>query len=352
MSQEKTEEPTPKKLRKAREKGEVPKSKELATAAVILATAGALWATGSEVRQYIVSSFTLVFQEIEKGSFDNPTRFLNASATLGLQAVLPIVLTAMLAGTLAVFLQIGPLISFQKIQPDLKRIDPIKGTKNLFTKRQVVELVKTLFKIIVVGYVVWITLRDSVRGLTSLLALQSAEATIGAASSLTIRLMLRVGAAMAALALLDFFYQRWQFRQDQRMSKDEVKREHKESDGDPHIKQERARVHREILEHATLEDVRRADVLVVNPTHYAVALQYDEEGEDDAPEVLAKGQDHLARRMIEVAQEEGIPIMRDVPLAHSLFELDIGTEIPEELFEAVATILHAVWKERQEFEDG
>ena len=255
-------------------------------------------------------------------------------------------------GGLAIFLQIGPLISFQKIKPDLKRIDPIKGTRNLFTRRQVVEFAKTLFKILVVGYVVWITLRDSVRGLTGLPTLQSAEATITAAGNLTLRLMLRVGGALAGLAVLDFFYQRWQHRQDQKMTKDEVKREQKESDGDPHIKQERARVHREILEHATLEDMRRADVLVVNPTHYAVALQYDDEFEQEAPQALAKGQDHLARRMIEVAQEEGIPIMRDVPLARSLFDLEVGTEIPEELFEAVAAILYATYKERQEYSQG
>ena len=345
MAQQKTEEATPKKLQKAREKGEVAKSREVATAAVLLAAAGVLWATGPQVRQYLVSCFTLIFDTVERGAIAHPSTYLEASAILGVKAILPLLLVVMLAGGFSIFLQVGGLVSFKKIVPDIKRIDPVKGSKNLFTRRQVVELVKTILKIVIIGYVVWTTIADSLRGVTGLAAMNSAEATLGAAAQLVMSLLVRVGGAMVALAALDFIYQRWQFRQDQKMTKDEVKREHKESEGDPHLKQERSRVHREILEHATLEDMRRADVLVVNPTHYAVALTYDEELDDAAPEVVAKGQDHLARRMKEVAMQEGIPIMRDVPLAQSLFDLGIGTEIPEELYEAVAAVLHAAYKE-------
>lgn len=131
------------------------------------------------------------------------------------------------------------------------------------------------------------------------------------------------------------------------MTRDEVKREHKESEGDPHVKGERQRLHRELLEHQVLESVRTADVLVVNPTHIAVALRFDAESEQEAPEVVAKGVDHLARRMIEVATEAGVPVLRDIPLARSLHGLDLGEEVPEALYDAVAAVLRAAWEERE-----
>ena len=346
MSQQKTEEPTPRKLQKAREKGEVAKSRELATAAVLLASATALFFSAEYVREMLVACFDTAFDSVAADTA-SPTAILRAGASFGIRAAIPVLLAAMIAGGLATFLQVGPLVSFQKVQPKLERLDLVKGFRQLFTRRQFVELLKTIFKIVVIGWVAWITLRDGLRDIVGLASLAGSEATLVASGSLAVKLFVRVGGVIAGLAVLDFFYQRWQFRQDQKMTKDEVKREHKETEGDPHQKQERARVHREILEHATLEDVRRADVLVVNPTHYAVALSYDEEAEQEAPEIVAKGQDHLARRMIEAAQESGVPIMRDVPLAQSLFDLDVGTEIPEELYEAVAAILHAAWQERE-----
>jgi flagellar biosynthesis protein FlhB len=190
------------------------------------------------------------------------------------------------------------------------------------------------------------TLRDGARGVAGLTA-RDAHAALTGTGSLVATLMIRVGSAMAGIAVLDVIYQRWRYRRDQRMTKEEVKREHKEAEGDPHQKRERERLHREILAHDTLEAVRRADVLVVNPTHLAVALRYDEEGELDAPEIVAKGGEELAARMIRAAEEANVPVMRDVPLARALFELEVGDEIPEPLYEAVAILLHAAWAERR-----
>ncbi len=200
-----------------------------------------------------------------------------------------------------------------------------------------------------VGAVVLWTLKSSLRGVVGLVG-QGAMSALTASGVLAIRLLLRVGAAIAALAVLDALYQRWRYRQDQRMTKEEVRREYKESEGDPHLKRERERVHREVVTHGVLESVRDADVLVVNPTHLAVALKYDAEGELDAPEIVAKGQEDLAQRMIRVAEAEGVPVMRDVPLARALFELEVGVEIPERLYEAVAVILRAAWAERAALE--
>lgn len=348
MAQDKTEEPTPKKLREARKRGEVAKSRELGTAAVLLGTAGALVASADHLLASMKSTFDLSLQSIAGGVAASPGAVLEAGFSLGASALAPVLLVAMAAGALASFLQVGPLVSLEPISPKPERLDPIRGTKNLFSQRQLIELVKSVAKIAVIGWVAWVTLRDGLHGIVGLVA-RDAHAALGAAGTMVTTLLLRVGAVAAGIAVLDVIYQRWRFRQDQKMTKEEVKREHKESEGDAHAKHERERMHREILEHSVLEQVRLADVLVVNPTHYAVALRYDEE-ENEAPEVLAKGQDDLAQRMIRAAQESGVPIMRDVPLAHALFDLEIGEEIPEALFEAVAAVLRAAWRERAEAE--
>ncbi|MBO6935650.1 MAG: type III secretion system export apparatus subunit SctU [Deltaproteobacteria bacterium] len=342
MASEKTEEPTPKRLREARRKGQVPKSRELGTAAVVLATGGALVATGEGALAELRALFSLTFGAVESGTA--PLSVLDAGLATASALIVPVLLAAMVAGTMASFLQVGPLLTMEPVKPQLKRLDVIQGIKNLFTRRQLMELLKTLLKMAIVGYVLWQVLRDGVRGIVGLAGRDAVAALEGTGSVVT-SLLFRVGGAVLGIAILDVFYQRWQHRRDQRMTKDEVKREYKDAEGDPHAKQERERVHREIVEHDAVEQVRDADVLVVNPTHLAVALRYDEDAAE-APMVLAKGQEHLAQRMIQAAKESGVPIMRDVPLARALFELERGDEIPETLYEAVAAVLRAAWDER------
>jgi type III secretion YscU/HrpY family protein len=344
MSQEKTEEPTPKKLREARRRGEVAKSREVGTAAVVLAAAAGLSASAEHMLSKLRECFSVAVRAIESGREAAMMEALRAGAQLGIEAILPVVLMALAAGTFASFLQVGALLTFEPLAPKLQRIDPVQGAKNLVSQKQWVELVKTLLKMALVGYVAWVSVKRGIHGVAGLAA-RDAGAAIEAGGSLVFTLLVRVGGAMAAIAVLDVLYQRWRFRQDQKMTKEEVKREHKETEGDPHAKQHRERTHREVLEHSALEEVRTADVLVVNPTHLAVALRYDDE-RHEAPEVIAKGQDELAQRMIRAAHEAGVPVMRDVPLARALHELELGEEIPERLYEAVAAVLRAAWKEQ------
>ena len=348
---EKTEQPTAKKLREARKRGEVPKSRELGTAAVVLATAAALIWTGGAVLDALVSVWHLAIAAIEGEVAAQPVDVLGAGAAVGLGAMVPLLLAVMIAGTLASFLQVGPLLTLTPIAPKLERLDPVRGMKNLFSQKQLFELVKNILKLTVIGVVAYVTLRDAIRGVVTLGG-RDAEDAIAGTGALVTTLLLRAGGAMAAIAVADVFYQRWRHHEDQKMSKEEVKREHKDAEGDPHAKQARDRMHREIVQHGVLEEVRRADVLVVNPTHVAVALRYDEEDDTGAPEVVAKGQEDLARRMIAAAREAGVPVMRDVPLARALFDLDVGDEIPEALYEAVAIVLRAAWQEREHEERG
>jgi flagellar biosynthesis protein FlhB len=346
MAQEKTEEPTPKKLRQARERGELARSRELQTALVLLAVAGALAASGAAALDGLVELFEVVFQAVAAVPRSPPTAALAAGASLGLQAAWPLVAAALAAGTFASFIQIGPLFTTKPLEPKWERVDPIQGAKRLFSQRQLVELVKTLLKMVLILWVLWEALEDGVYGIAQLPG-RGAAAVLDAGATLILTLLLRVGGAMAGIAVLDVVYQRWRHRQDQKMTKEEVKREHKETEGDPHSKQARDRAHREIVEHSALEEVRSADVLVVNPTHVAVALRYDD-AHHEAPEVVAKGQEGLARRMIDAARAAGVPIMRDVPLARALHELELGEEIPEDLYEAVAAVLRAAYAEREE----
>ncbi len=303
-------------------------------------------ATGGGILARLTAAWDLSVAAASGELSASPTELLSAEATLGFEAILPLLATVVVVAALAGFLQVGPLLTLDALAPKLERLDPIRGVKNLVGQRNLVELAKSLAEIGIIGWVAWITLRDSIRGVTGLLG-RDAEATLVGGSALVVLLMLRVGGALAGIAALDVLYQRWKYQRDQRMTKEEVKREHKEAEGDPQQKRERERLHREILAHDTLEAVRRADVLVVNPTHLAVALRYEEEGELDAPEVVAKGGEDLARRMIRAAEEAGVPVMRDVPLARALYELEIGDEIPEALYEAVAIVLRAAWAERE-----
>ncbi|MBK8172063.1 MAG: EscU/YscU/HrcU family type III secretion system export apparatus switch protein [Sandaracinaceae bacterium] len=345
MAGERTEEATPKKLRDARKKGQVAKSRELATAGILLAALAVAVGASEQAVGAFRSVFGICISAIENET--SPIVALEASLHLAWTSLAPVLATLMLAAALTMFVQVGPLFTPQALAPSFERLDVLKGMQQLFSRKQAMELVKSIFKIGLIGVVVFLVLKASSRGIASL-AGSNAAATVHAIEIVFHALFLRVGVAMLAIAAIDVLYQRWQFARDQRMTKEEVKREYKESEGDPHTKSERERVRREIFAHSVFEQVRRADVLVVNPTHLAVALRYDEEGGDDAPEVLAKGQDDLARRMIEVAREASVPIMRDVPLARALYEMESGELIPEALYEAVAIVLQAAWAERDD----
>ncbi len=344
--QEKTEEPTAKKLREARKRGEVWKSRQATSAGILLATAGVLSWTGESAFAKLESAWSIAAAAFGGGR-GALLPALEASASVTLSIIAPILAVAVIMGAFIQVLQVGPLLTLEPMSPKLSRLDPIAGIGRIFSQKNFVELAKSLLIVLVVTIVVYMTLRESLRGIVGL-ARQDAGVALSAGGTLVVRLLVRVGLAMAGIAVLDVFYQRWRYRQDQMMSKHEVKREYKEAEGDPQQKRERERVHREVVAHGVLEAVRDADVLVVNPTHLAVALHYDGDGELDAPEVSAKGRDELAQRMIRAAEEAGVPVMRDMPLARALFELEVGVEIPERLYDAVAIVLRTAWDERGE----
>jgi flagellar biosynthetic protein FlhB len=255
---------------------------------------------------------------------------------------LPIAGGAAVVGALAEFLQVGALFTIKPLIPKLDKLNPIAGFKNMFGKKQIVELAKNLFKIGVTGYVVYGVVRDSMAMVVATIR-GTVDTTMSVMGELVYRVSVRVSLLFFVFAVFDVWFQRKSYMKDMMMAKDEVKKEYKESEGDPHHKAKRKEFHQEILEGAQMEAVKGADVIVTNPDHIAVALKYDKD-RDGAPRVLARGFDGRAEAIKQLAKDSEVAILRNVPLAHALVRVEVGQEIPEELYDAVAEVMNFVYQ--------
>lgn len=340
--QERSEQATPQKRRKARQRGQVAQSRDLTATIVLGAALVGLVARHEQHARALHGAFSGAFEASALG-LDVETAAAVAvaiAASVG-RAFLPLLATIAIAGGIASFLQVGPVLSGEPLTPKLERLNPAEGLKRMFFNlRSWVELIRSLSKLLVVAAAI-ITLL--VEHSSELLGLHSVPipAAIAIVRAFAVDLVIRAVIAFAALAAIDLLYQRWQHGRDLRMTKDEVKREHKDQEGSPEQKAERKRAHEEVLAQADMARIREdADVVVVNPTHVACALTYDPA--DGTPRLIAKAHDHMALRIRRMAEEEGIPVRHDVSLARALYELEIDEAIPQELYEAVAITLHWV----------
>jgi len=343
-SGEKTEEATPKKLDDARKKGQVWKSRDLTSALVFFVGYAGMTASTN----FIYQQFQTLFREsiAAIGHLGTPEHDTQSALWHGLFAMLliclPVVFAAAIVGGLGDFLQVGPLFTGDPVMPKLEKLNPIEGAKNLISKKTLVEALKNTLKVGVAGYLAWTVLRDHIPVIISTVH-TSAFGLCIVLGELVYRLVVKVGLLLVLTALFDVWWQHKSYMKDQMMTRDQVKREYKESEGDPHHKAKRKELHQEILEHGAIENVQNADVVVTNPTHLAVAIAYDKEN-DRAPRILAKGADELAARIREIAKKHDVPMVRNVPLAHALHKLDLGGEVPEELYDAVAEVLNFVYE--------
>ncbi len=335
---EKTEEPTAQRLRKAREQGDSLISHPL-TQAVTFVVAVAL--APAAIAATLARAATLVPRAIADPSAPLPPMAL-ALEVLGLS--LPIVAAAALAAGLSGLVQAGGVVAWKKLGPDFTKLNPVSGLKSLVSRERAIGVVRALLAALIVGYLATRLLIDFAPDIAA------TAGEPGKGTTVSGHLLRKLGwiAAIVGLALaaVDLLVVRQTWLKRNRMSKDEVKREHKESEGDPELKAARHRAHHEMLASAAVGAVRTATVVVVNPTHLAAALHYEEEGEG-APRVVAQGRGDLARRMVEAAHAWGVPVVRDVPIARALLELEVGDEIPEALYEAVAEILREAWAEAE-----
>jgi flagellar biosynthetic protein FlhB len=342
-SGDKTEEPSQKKLDDARKKGQVWKSKDLTGVFVFMVGLGILQGTWDNIENEIKLLFQFSFDHIahpeglQQATFDLMRMGLRAVVLL----TIPVVAGAALIGGLVEFLQVGSLFTMDPLMPKLDKLNPLAGLKNMFGKKQIIELLKNLFKISLAAYVTYGVVRDAM-GMVVETVRQDTATIMHVMGELVARVAKRVGMLLVLFGIFDVWWQRKSYMKDMMMSKEEVKKEYKESEGDPHHKAKRKELHQEIMEGAQMEAVKEADVIVTNPDHVAVALKYDP-SKDAAPRVLAKGIDFKAERIKEIARTSEVPTLRNVPLAHALLRVEVGHDIPEDLYDAVAEVLNFVY---------
>jgi len=325
---DKTEEPTARRLKKARQEGDSAVSAALGQSVGFLVVLSLLPASLLALTAGAGSALRAAISSGQASTTGAAWLWVSLSApVLGASATVSAVLG---------FVQTGGAFSASRFSPDFGRIDPFNGLKGLFSAERAFSLVRSLLASLAVGWLVWAVLRDHLADIASTAGRSEAVAT--AAWLLGRRLLWSAAAIGLLLGATDYFFVRRAWRQRHRMTKDEVKREHRESEGDPEVKAARRRAHQEALAGSMIAAVKDATVLIVNPTHLATALRY-QENEDEAPTVLAHGEGDLARRLIEAAHAYNVPVVRDVPVAHALRELQLGEQIPEALYEAVAEVL-------------
>lgn len=346
-AQEKTDPASPWKRRELRRKGDVPKSQDVTAIVALLAVV----LLGHVASGYMVDKTgALLPSEWEwmvrpSLTVDNiRPLFLRLTSTF-FDLMWPILLTAMLAGVVANLLQVGFLITGETLKPDFKRMDPLQGMKRIMSLRGAQQLAQSIVKVVVIAYVVYRTLQGQMPQL-AVLPYLAAGGMVAIVEGIAFRIFMNAGIALLVLAGADYAYKRWQWERDKRMSKQETKEEFKRHEGDPLVRQRIRQRQRELAARRMMEEVPKADVVITNPTHYAVALRYDERSMR-APMVVAKGQRLIAERIKELARKHGIAIVANPPLARSLFDLVVvGREVPEDLYRAVAEVLAYVYRLR------
>ena len=347
---EKTEEPTGKKLDDARKKGQVAKSREISMAVELLAFFILLRVYVDTIGLRFENFFSTVYQQIPSTikmvDGQVPKSALHAVVSNMLVQTLTIMMPFLIAGVVIALicniLQVGFKVTTEPLRPNFGKMNPLQGIQKLFSLQSLFELLKSVAKIVLISYVVYSYFKSE-KSSIYLLYDMSLRQGIALMGNLTINMGIRVAAVYMIIALVDFIYQKRKFHTDMMMTKQEVKDEMKESEGDPQIKSKQRQRMREASQRRMMQELPKADVVITNPTHYAVAIQYDQE-KYNAPIVLAKGADYLAKKIKEIAKENDVEIVENKPLARMLYaNVEIGAVIPPELYKAVAEVLAFVY---------
>jgi flagellar biosynthesis protein FlhB len=347
---DRTEPATPRKRQEAREQGQVARSHDLSTALVLLAGCMALHFLGLPVLKSLGAQMAAHFEAMRPMRLDIATavHILGSAALLSGQVLLPLIVIIFAVGAASNFIQVGFLVTGQPISPDPDRVNPIRGFERLFSFRGLFRGAFGLLKILVVGTVLAWTLWGQVSSPRRAEAVILLSGTVGQAVAYAldvgVTMCLRATIAILVLAILDFAFQRWMHERDLRMTKSELKEEMRRMEGDPKIKERRRRVQQQLAHQRMMREVPKSDVVVTNPTHVAVAVRYLR-AEMAAPRVTAKGEGFIAQRIREVAMEHGVPVVQRPELARALYgSVEIGGEVPPELYKAVAELLAYVYR--------
>lgn len=345
---EKTEEPSQHRIDESRKKGEVAVSKELSSVILLSGSLLTLILSGvfvyEQFTEYIDWLYRLDFKQIYTAEKFGDV--ISTTAWTLVKCVGPFFIASACLGFLSTFVQIGFLYSPEILEVKLERLNPIQGFQRLMSKKALVEAIKGVFKFTVIIIITYSVMKNNIGSFLGFLHADAAE-SLGFGKYLMVKLGFSVLLGLAVIALMDFAWEKWSYHKKMMMTKQEAKQEAKEKDGNPEIKNRIRSIQRQMAQKRMMNDVRKADVIVTNPTHISVALKYDG-NEMVAPSVMAKGADHLALRIREIAKENNIPIVENIMLARTLYKtVKVGHGVPRTLYKAVAEILAFVYKLRR-----
>jgi flagellar biosynthesis protein FlhB len=345
-NQEKTEQATPKRREDSRKKGQVARSREIPSAFLLLGALGVFFWSGSWMCGQLVDIMRSIFQNLDTvaiGEAGTAPGLMLEIFKLVTVILAPLLLTMVLIGLGTNVLQVGFMASAESLTPQFSRLDPLKGIKKIFALRSIVEVIKSLLKIALVGTIGYLVLRRELETVPQLIHMAVGDIG-GFIATVAFKICFCVCLALILLAALDYGYQRWQHEKDMRMTKQEVKEENKQREGDPQIKSKIRAIQMEMSRQRMMADVPDATVVVTNPTHLAIALTFETDNMA-APKVVAKGAGFVAARIREIARQHNVPLVENKPLARTLYKTtDIGHFIPIDLYHAVAEILAYVYR--------
>lgn len=345
---EKTEEATPKKLDDARKEGQVARSQELTMAFSLLSLFLCLKVLVPYIAENFLGTFSENFNRIdlyanEVFNTNYAAAFINDALQSIISITLPVLIVAMAAALLVNVMQVRWKPTAKPLMPKFNKLSPVSGFKRMFSMDKIVDLLKSMLKIALILYLAYTTLRDEAVLLDVLYGIGNLKAAVALIGDVVINLGLKISLFYLVLGLADFIYQKMKFSKDMRMTKQEIKDEFKQTEGDPHIKGRIRQKMREASQRRMMQKLPEADVVITNPTHLACAIKYDKT-EAKAPVLIAKGADHLATRIKQEARDNGIPIVENKPLARMLYtNVELDEEIPEELYNMTAEVLAYVY---------
>lgn len=349
--QERTEKATPKRREKAREKGQVAQSKEVSSVVILMTALGLFYFSGSWILLNLGNLLSGVYQSMGTMRLDSvadASAFSIKVTSYVFRLLAPLFLLLTVAGIAANVLQFGFGLYPKKLVPKFTTINPVSGIKRIVSLKSLVEAVKSVLKIIIVGWIAYGVFSGHLKEFPALVDLDVGQILVFM-GKVAFEIALYVCLALIVMAALDLIYQRWQYEENLKMTKQEVKDEHKQAEGDPKVKSRIRGLQREVAMRRMMESVPEADVVITNPTHLAIALRFDSE-KMIAPRVMAKGADHVAERIRKIASENNVPLVENKPLAQALYRMvDLGEYIPAELYRAVAEVLAYVYRLKGSF---
>ncbi|MBR1753880.1 EscU/YscU/HrcU family type III secretion system export apparatus switch protein [bacterium] len=334
------------KLEQARKEGQVVKSKDFSTAISLLVVFMAINGLAPHIWSQISRLFVLCYEQIPNQNLDNVGLLYIISITLMTVVLIigPILFVAWFIAILADFIQVGPLVTFSPLTPKLDKLNPTKFFKNLMSIKTLFELGKNIVKVVVLGFIGWSVYSEHIENILQLAAIDNNFSVMVEFGSLVIEFIFKAGIAFFIIACADYGMTKWKFLQDQKMSFKEVKDEYKNSEGDPHVKSALRQRRMQMLQKGAMDAVPTADFVVRNPIHVACALKYDPDTME-SPTLLAKGTELIAKKIIQIAEENNVPVVDNAPVARALYRMvDINRQIPPDLYKAVAEILMFVYR--------